>query len=162
MLRHRGHRDSQELVRLYQLAYALFVPEFQAELLSDQTISADVIDGLPAPLHARLLHETAGRSTLSATSVLEQRLFLGERLMRDSDAASMAASLELRLPLTDQVLTEHVARLPDDARYHPVGQKSMLRRIGLKGLDPAIFNRPKTGFVLPYDHWIRQSLGKSM
>jgi asparagine synthase (glutamine-hydrolysing) len=34
----------------------------------------------------------------------------------------------------------------------------MLRRIGLRGLDPALFERPKRGFVLPFDRWIRRGL----
>jgi asparagine synthase (glutamine-hydrolysing) len=41
-------------------------------------------------------------------------------------------------------------------------KKSMLRRIGLRGLDPQLFERPKTGFVLPYDRWIRTALGRVM
>ena len=52
------------------------------------------------------------------------------------------------MPLVDQVLFESVDRLPDQARYQPLGRKAMLRRIGLRGLDPALFERPKSGFVL--------------
>ena len=37
-----------------------------------------------------------------------------------------------------------------------------LRRIGLKGLDPALFERPKSGFVLPFDKWIRRGLRKTI
>jgi asparagine synthase (glutamine-hydrolysing) len=99
---------------------------------------------------------------LSAISVMEQRMFLGERLLRDNDAASMAASIEQRLPLVDQVLFESVDRLPDTARYEPLGKKAALRRIGLRGLDPALFDRPKTGFVLPFDRWIRQGLSHAI
>ena len=89
---------------------------------------------------------------------MEQRLFLGERLLRDNDVASMASSLEQRVPLVDHVLFESVDRLPDQARYQPLGRKAMLRKIGLRGLDPALFDRPKSGFVLPFDRWIRQGL----
>ena len=38
----------------------------------------------------------------------------------------------------------------------------MLRRIGLRGLDPALFERPKSGFVLPFDRWIRRGLKRAM
>jgi hypothetical protein len=38
----------------------------------------------------------------------------------------------------------------------------MLRRIGLRGLDPALFERPKSGFVLPFERWLRLGLGKVM
>jgi len=50
----------------------------------------------------------------------------------------------------------------DQARYQPLGRKAMLRRIGLRGLDPALFERPKSGFVLPFDRWIRRGLKDAM
>ena len=154
-------RKGDDLQALYQLAYALFLPAFQRELLGPELAGA-LIEGLPQPMHARLQAETRARSPLSAISVLEQRLFLGERLLRDNDAASMAASLEQRVPLVDQVLFESVDRMPDSARYRAVGTKATLRRIGLRGLDPALFDRPKSGFVLPFDRWIRRGLRGAM
>jgi asparagine synthase (glutamine-hydrolysing) len=153
-------RAGNDLLALYQLAYALFLPELQRELLGDAATALP--GGLPPALRARLSEEISGRSPLATIAVLEQRLFLGERLLRDSDAASMAASLELRLPLVDQVLLERTVQLDDDARFQPLRAKSMLRRHGLRGLDPALFDRPKSGFVLPYDRWIRRGLSKPM
>jgi asparagine synthase (glutamine-hydrolysing) len=150
-------RRGDDLIALYQLAYALFLPDFQRALIpSDGTL----VDGLSGKLRARLEQEIRERSPLSAISVLEQRLFLGERLLRDNDAASMAASIEQRLPLVDQVLFEAVSELPDGPRYQPLRQKAALRRIGLRGLDGALFDRPKSGFVLPFDRWIRRGLSE--
>jgi asparagine synthase (glutamine-hydrolysing) len=150
-----------DLLSLYQLAYALFLPGFQRELLGNALADA-LVDGLPAAMRSRLLFETESRSPMSAISMMEQRMFLGERLLRDTDAASMAASIEVRLPLVDKIFLESVNSLPDHERYYPMGKKAVLRRIGLRGLDPALFNRPKTGFVLPYDRWLRTGLGKVM
>jgi asparagine synthase (glutamine-hydrolysing) len=118
--------------------------------------------GLSDDMEGRLRQEIDGASPLEAISALEQRLFLGERLLRDADAASMAVSIETRLPLVDSVLTETVSKLPLDSRYQPLGRKQALRDAGLVGLDPELFNRPKTGFVIPFDRWIRAGLGKSM
>jgi asparagine synthase (glutamine-hydrolysing) len=154
-------RRGDDLLALYQLAYALFLPEFQRELLAPDFAEA-LADGLPPAMRRRITAETRARTPLSAISVMEQRLFLGERLLRDNDVASMAASLEQRVPLVDQVLFESVDRLPDQARYQPLGRKAMLRRIGLRGLDPALFERPKSGFVLPLDRWIRRGLQDAM
>jgi asparagine synthase (glutamine-hydrolysing) len=150
-----------DLLALYQLAYALFLPGFQRELLAPG-FAAALADGLPLAMRQRISAETRARTPLSAISVMEQRLFLGERLLRDNDVASMASSLEQRVPLVDQVLFESVDRLPDQARYSPLGRKAMLRRIGLRGLDPALFERPKSGFVLPFDRWIRRGLKDAM
>jgi asparagine synthase (glutamine-hydrolysing) len=155
-------RAGDDLTDMYQLAYALFLPDFQRELLDGTADATQTRYGLSPALRERLERETHGRSPLSAVSALEQRLFLGERLLRDTDAASMAVSLETRLPLVDQFLVEAVNRLPDAARYSPLGRKQALRTIGLDGLDPALFERPKSGFVLPLDHWIRRRLGAEM
>jgi len=154
-------RHGDDLLALYQLSYALFLPGFQRELLAPG-FAETLADGLPLAMRQRLVGETRARTPLSAISVMEQRLFLGERLLRDNDVASMAASLEQRVPLVDQILFESVDRLPDQVRYRPLGRKAMLRRIGLRGLDPALFERPKSGFVLPFDRWIRRGLKDAM
>lgn len=150
-----------DLLSLYQLAYALFLPEFQRELL-DASFAEPLSDGLDPRMRRQIVAETSDRSALSAMAVMEQRLFLGERLLRDNDVASMACSLEQRVPLVDQILFENVDRLPDELRFHPLGRKAILRRIGLRGLDPEIFERPKSGFVMPFDRWIRQGLKTSI
>ncbi|MBK9519492.1 MAG: asparagine synthase (glutamine-hydrolyzing) [Anaeromyxobacter sp.] len=154
-------RHGDDLVALYQLAYALFLPSYQRELVG-RGVTETLEVGLPAAMRQRLEAETARRSPVSAVSVLEQRLFLGERLLRDNDVASMAASLEQRVPLVDQALFQAVDRMPDATRYAPTGKKALLRRIGLRGLDPALFDRPKSGFVMPFDRWIRAGLRQVM
>lgn len=147
---------------LYQLAYALFLPANQRALRAAQACGSGLLSGLPPERYHQLAHETAGRSDLGAIAMLEQRLFLGERLLRDTDATSMAASIETRLPLVDTALLSVVLRLPDAIRFHPVRLKALLKRTGLKGLDPQLFNRPKSGFELPFDRWLRQALGQEI
>jgi asparagine synthase (glutamine-hydrolysing) len=151
-------QSGNDLLRLYQLSYAMFLPEFQAELLNGVAGQSQTQDGLPPALRARIDQESAGRSAPAAVSVMEQRLFLGERLLRDIDAASMAVSLETRLPLVDQALVDVVTRLSDAQRFEPLGRKQALRNAGLAGLDPRLFDRPKSGFVMPFEAWIRQRL----
>lgn len=150
----------EDMLGLYQCAYALFLPQTHRELLGRAAEGAASTQwGLPRDVVAALREETAGRSDLATIAALEQRLFLGERLLRDTDSTSMAASIETRLPLVDQQLLETVSALADQDRFQPVRSKTMLRRAGLQGLDPALFDRPKSGFELPYDHWLRGRLG---
>lgn len=150
----------EDRLALYQCAYALFLPETHRRLLgaAGDGLGAGYM-GLPSEMVAMLREETLGRSDLASIAALEQRLFLGERLLRDADSTSMAASIEMRLPLVDQQLLEAVASVPDNARFLPGRSKAMLRRAGLQGLDPALFDRPKSGFELPYDQWLRGQLG---
>jgi asparagine synthase (glutamine-hydrolysing) len=149
-----------DMLALYQSAYALFLPETHRRLLdaAADRLAPDHL-GLPPQIVTALREEIADRSDLASIAALEQRLFLGERLLRDTDSTSMAASIETRLPLVDQQLLETVAALPDGARFHPVRSKAMLRRAGLQNLDPALFDRPKAGFELPFDHWLHGPLG---
>lgn len=154
-------RAGDDLTALYQLAYALFLPSFQEDLLGGP-VGPGMTSGLTDEFARQLAHESSNRSPIASVAVLEQRLFLGERLLRDTDAASMAVSLETRLPLVDRVVVEAVNRLPDALRFEPLGRKQLLRQVGLAGLDPALFERPKRGFVLPFDTWIRKSLGHAM
>ena len=150
-----------DLVALYQLAYALFLPEFQNELI-EPGLADSLAHGLSPGSRVWLGAEIGGRSSLAALGVLERRIFLGERLLRDNDVASMAASVEQRLPLVDAEVFACVERLPDAQRFEPVGRKAALRRIGLAGLPTELFERPKQGFVLPYDRWIRKGLRRAL
>src|SRR5262249_12259805 len=68
-------RCDGDLLALYQLAYALFLPNFQRQLLSEGLANISP-SGLPAAMSLRLLDETRSRSSLSAISILEQRLYL--------------------------------------------------------------------------------------
>jgi len=154
-------RQGGDLLPSYQLAYALFLPRFQRELVGPD-VAGLLVNGLPREMHDRLALEMRDRSPLAALSVLEQRLFLGERLLRDNDVASMAASLEQRVPLVDQLLLAAAVDVPDAVRYLPLGRKALLRQVGLRGLEPALFERPKSGFVLPFDRWIRRGLRGAM
>lgn len=72
----------------------------------------------------------------------------------------MPVSIEVRLPLVDQILVEQMGRVPDAVRYHLIRRKALLRRLGLSGLEPALCERPKSGFELPYERWLRSKLGK--
>ena len=151
-----------DAVDLYQLAYALFRPQFVDELLGEQTVPPPDHFGLALIMQKSLRDEIAGMSDLAGVSRLEQRLFLGERLLRDTDAASMAVALETRLPLVDVEVLRAVNDLPDDVRFMPLRRKQALRDAGLTGLTPETFDRPKSGFVMPFESWIRRELAGSI
>jgi asparagine synthase (glutamine-hydrolysing) len=144
-------------VAIYQTLYALFTPQFLEEMRINGSLSPD-FDGLSTERRAEFESVIAGQTSLSATSTLELGMFIGERLLRDSDAASMAVSLELRVPLLDHRVVEAVQRVPDELRFRPLGKKSLLKSLAMPQLDPTIFDRPKAGFVLPISVWAKDRL----
>jgi asparagine synthase (glutamine-hydrolysing) len=102
------------------------------------------------------------------SGILDTQVFMRQQLLRDSDAASMAHSLELRVPLVDIKLAEF-ARSCQDAyrlsadggnsdRYAESGSKRVLIAALRDVLPPAIANRKKKGFSLPFDVWLKGSL----
>jgi asparagine synthase (glutamine-hydrolysing) len=153
-------RAAHDLLGLYQVSYSLFTRDTQARLASQAIRSAQASQeyGLPAEVARLWRTRVQDSELLHAVSLLELSSFIGERLLRDTDAASMAVALEVRVPLLDHVLCETVAGLDPARRFSPPGKKQALRDAALAGLDPAIFDRPKSGFVLPIEEWARRSL----
>ncbi len=80
-------------------------------------------------------------------------------LLRDSDANSMAHSLEIRVPFLDQRLLNWVPTLPDLIRF-PTGQpgKYLLREAFKDQLSSLHLRRPKTGFTIPFTKWMHGPL----
>jgi asparagine synthase (glutamine-hydrolysing) len=141
---------------LYQLAYGLFTREFLREVSVLGGVGTS--SGLPASRSKELTDAMSGLTPLAAVSVCELALFLGERLLRDTDAASMATSLEVRVPLLDHVVVEAIQAVPDGARFMPIGKKDLLKSVAMPNLDARLFDRPKAGFVLPIEVWAKDQL----
>jgi asparagine synthase (glutamine-hydrolysing) len=116
---------------------------------------------LPAEVWESLEAETAGLGPVNAHSLLELSLYLENMLLRDTDQMSMAHALEVREPLLDHVLVETAAMLPGQLKTAP-GQQSRLKGLLTDALPnplpPSILNRPKMGFVLPWEKWLREEL----
>jgi asparagine synthase (glutamine-hydrolysing) len=157
-------RAARDALGLYQVSYALFTRETQAALAAGAVRQAQARQqhGLPADVAAAWRRRIDGSEPRHAVSVLELSSFIGERLLRDTDAASMAVGLEVRVPLLDHVLAETAAGIDPARRFSPPGKKQLLRDVALARLDPALFDRPKSGFVLPIDVWARQRLRPQM
>jgi asparagine synthase (glutamine-hydrolysing) len=150
----------RDLLGLYQTSYALFTREAQSRLAAARVRATQKAQdfGLPAEVARTWRARTEGSEILHSISLLELSSFIGERLLRDTDAASMAVSLEVRVPLLDWAFCEKVAGIDPARRFSPLGKKRLLRDLALQRLDPSIFDRPKSGFVLPIGKWAKRRL----
>jgi asparagine synthase (glutamine-hydrolysing) len=101
----------------------------------------------------KLLDATTSGITSSRlrVSALETAWYMRNQLLRDTDWASMAHSLEVRVPLVDIVLWRDVMKLV--AAGHLVG-KSDMARCPMRRLPAAILGRTKTGFSVPVREWL--------
>jgi len=148
-----------DLVDSYQVSYAMYTKSLLRQLRPEHS---SLPYGLPVNYRSELQSTISEVSIERGISLMELSSFIGQRLLRDTDAVSMAVSLEARVPLLDHEFIEAVSRLPFDIRYKPLGRKQTLQNIALSKLSPETFNRPKSGFVLPFEIWLRRGLGQSV
>jgi asparagine synthase (glutamine-hydrolysing) len=87
---------------------------------------------------------------------LEFRCYLHNQLLRDTDAMSMAHSIEARVPFLDHGLVESVARLPHAAKLSGEGNKPLLLRSLGEPLPRQVWDRPKQGFTLPFRRFLME------
>jgi asparagine synthase (glutamine-hydrolysing) len=141
----------------YFLRRALYLPEELPALLGPELAAEALAACDPVAAAERVAAGAAGRGPWGAVQELETALYLRNQLLRDTDWASMAHSLEVRVPLVDTRLRRSVSAAAwDEARRR--GKAVVLRRVAPE-LPAALFERPKTGFYVPVMDWIAPSRG---
>jgi asparagine synthase (glutamine-hydrolysing) len=149
-------RNADALPHPYFFTRALYTPDHVNALRGRKHSS-----GIDAPWR-KWLEETAREASrldsFAGVSCLEARSYLVNTLLRDTDAVSMAHSLEVRVPFLDHVLVEHVARLPEAVKRKRGVNKALLVE-ALRGLLPEETLRlRKRTFTFPWERWLRGSL----
>ena len=89
---------------------------------------------------------------------IDYKLFMSDDVLVKVDRATMSASLEGREPLIDHRLIEFMARVPLDIKYKNNQGKYLLRKILYKYLPQELIDKPKSGFQIPLNEWLRGEL----
>ncbi len=144
------------------MAMGLFDREKLQELAGDE-ISTFIPDD---PFWFYKQHFKLDVHPLKACQFLDIKTFMAELVLQKVDRASMAHSLEARVPFLDRKLVEFMLSLHPDAYYSLGVQKPILKKLLAQYLPPEILNRKKHGFKGPdrfyqNDQWYRQKLSKS-
>jgi asparagine synthase (glutamine-hydrolysing) len=136
----------------YLLRRALYLPWE----LNDGFCVTELRTGIEALALPRALDAIADGHAVARSSVsaLEMSAYMRNQLLRDTDWASMAHSLEVRTPLVDWKL------LNDTAPYlaaHPSLTKAAVFSAAAPALPSEILTKPKTGFVVPVRQWLSRT-----
>ena len=138
----------------YLLKRALFMPWELADLLPPDVVAEGLRRLTPLELLERDLSPDPPTAALRV-SVLESTQYMRSRLLRDTDWASMAHSLEVRTPLVDAKLLQSLAEIAAASGEAP--SKAMLAQAPSVPLPAGVRQRPKTGFMTPIAAWQRRS-----
>ena len=133
----------------YLLRRGLYMPWELPQVLDPEKAKEGLAE-LQTMQHLRAVEREIA-SAYGKVSALETTWYMRNQLLRDSDWASMAHSLEVRVPFVDLQLLRTVAPLMQSLGL--TGKQAMARST-FKHLPDAILNRSKTGFTVPVRQWL--------
>src|SRR6185312_14395203 len=144
---------------------AEFLPSTSQDDIYRRTLShwdepEQLVLGAREPLTVR--EKIAGAASLPSFEermmLTDQQVYLADDILTKVDRASMAVSLEARVPILDHRVVEFAWKLPLRAKIRDGVSKWALRQVLSKYVPAEFYERPKMGFAVPLEHWLRGPL----
>jgi asparagine synthase (glutamine-hydrolysing) len=131
-----------------------------AGLRARVTRASDLVAGArPLPIGLNDPSGWAGvTDPLLGMMLVDFATYMADDILTKVDRASMAVSLEVRCPLLDPRVVELAWSLPSSMRMGPNGGKQILQNVLARHVPRALFDRPKQGFNVPIEAWLRGPL----
>ncbi|HXV76598.1 MAG TPA: asparagine synthase (glutamine-hydrolyzing) [Candidatus Polarisedimenticolaceae bacterium] len=143
----------------YFVRRALYLPEELGALIGAGTAADGLAAYDPVADAGKYLGPLPDHDGWQAVHLMESSQYMRNQLLRDSDWASMAHSLELRVPLVDARLQQSFAAA--DFRPARDGGKAAAIRAAAPELPASLWSRPKTGFSIPVMEWLDERIDPS-
>lgn len=131
----------------------VFSPEQRERLLVERDAGFD-----PLAPHRLRWAATEGCEELSRAQDLDLGIYLVDDILTKIDRASMAHSLEARVPYLDPVVSDLALALPASMKVRLLGKKRLLRHAAKTLLPEDVLKARKRGFALPVAAWFRGEL----
>jgi len=105
-----------------------------------------------------LFSNVRGQGVLDQMLYIDTKTWLPDDLLIKADKMTMANSLELRVPLLDHKVLEFAAALPSNLKVRGFKTKFLAKTALQPRVPRAVLERPKAGFPVPYEAWLRAEL----
>ncbi len=132
-------------------------PEKVLKLLHPDLRNELNVDLITKPITS-LLSNCGEISALERMLYIESKYFLADLNLNYTDKMSMAAGVEVRVPLIDTSMIEVASRIPSYMKQHGSTGKWIFKKAMESCLPHDIIYRPKSGFGLPIRSWLRNEL----
>lgn len=132
----------------------IFSADARAELLQPAMRTG----GDPLEAYRACYSETEGAEPLARLQDVDLRVYLVDDLLVKADRASMAHSLEVRVPLLDPTVAALAQALPTRMKVRGFSKKRLFRRAVAHMLPTEVVNGRKRGFSIPAAAWLRGEL----
>lgn len=146
----------EPLSRRYATIPNVFDRALQPSLLSPAMLRAQTTDIADAGEAA--FNECNSTHYLEKLLHIDSRVWLPEDLLMKVDHASMAYSIEARVPFLDHKVVEFSAQLDPSFKLHGEERKYLLKKVAERYLPKDIIYRGKQGFVMPLSEWLAGAL----
>jgi asparagine synthase (glutamine-hydrolysing) len=155
-----GGRFGERVQKVGTLMTAASVGDMYRSLLSAWQQPETIVRDVPRSpdLNERILNDAEPAGLLDRMMLADQLTYLPDDLLAKVDRASMAVSLEVRAPLLDHRVVELSWRLPQSLKLRGRVGKWALRQILYRRVPRHLVERPKMGFSVPIDGWLRGPL----
>lgn len=137
-------------------------PRYKTQLCSDKYLSC--VKRLTGTDEVRFDRETAYgvKNWQIRRMLLDMDTYLPGDILSKVDRATMKYSLEARCPVLDRDVMEYSFRLPHSFKDHKGCQKYILKDIAYDYIPRELLERPKSGFSVPMDKWLRGPLREKL
>jgi asparagine synthase (glutamine-hydrolysing) len=139
----------------FRRSYTLYDPAELTALVSQDL--APSVDQILAE-HAAIYHDCTLTDEVNRMCLADTRMFLPGLNLAYTDRASMAASMEVRVPFVDRVVTEAAFSITGQEKIRRRQGKLALKRAAESWLPKEIIYRPKASFGAPLRSWVRRDL----
>lgn len=159
--RFRILRAGDQMLKIGRIVESQSLDEMYRRLSSiEDSPVATVIDGEEPRswFNSQMESISSDLDNLDRMTLSDALSYLSDDILQKVDRAAMAVGLETRVPFLDKDVVEFSCRVPSSMKVREDGGKWILRQVLYRHVPRHLVERPKTGFGIPLDDWLRGPL----